>query len=223
MSSQTQPRDRWNGRAFTSVLMTTMFLLLGASGCVCYFAPRCRDANWAGWNVGGLGKDEWVALHMASAVIFLVVSVVHIVLNWHVLLSYLQLHRTNGLRYVRECISAVGIAAAVLVLAAMLLPPVSLLEAFAEQRKEQFAEVLRPSAPWRHAEETPLAEFADRLDVPLKAVLAALNTGGSPASAEDTLRTVAHRRGTTPRQLYQQLRQGLGRCTGGSQGCRGGR
>jgi hypothetical protein len=203
--------------------MTAVFLLLAVSGCVCYCAPRCRDANWGGWNVWGLGKDEWVALHMASAATFLVVSVAHVVLNWRVLAGYLKLNRNRNLRYVRECIGAVGIAAAVLILAATMLPPVGSLEAFAEQRKEQFAEALRPAAPWRHAEETPLAEFADRLDVPLKAVLRALNTGGPPAAGDDSLHALARRRGTTPQDLYRQLRHGLGKCTGGSQDCRSGR
>lgn len=222
MSIGPQARVRWNNRAFTSLLMTAMFLVLAVSGCVRYFAPRCRDANWAGWSVLELGKDEWVAMHMASAVMFLVIAVVHVVLNRRALLSYLQAHRTNGLRYLREAVGVAGVTALVVILSAALLPPVSSLAGFADRQQEQFAETLKPAAPWRHAEDTPLADFAERLDVPLKSVLAALNTGGPPAHAEDTLREVAGWRDTTPMALYKQLRSGLGKCAGRHRACRNG-
>lgn len=220
MSVEPQTRARWNNRAFTSLLVTAMFLVLIASGTVCYFAPRCRDANWAGWNVLGLGKDQWAAMHMASGVVFLFIGVIHALLNWRALLSYLQVHRIKGLRYLRESVGAIGIAVLLIVLSAAMLPPASSLAGFAEQQQERFARTLKPAAPWRHAEDTPLAEFAKRLDVPLKSVLASLNTGGRPAHAEDTLREVAQWRDTTPMALYKQLRHGLGKCAGRNQACR---
>ncbi len=220
MSVETQPQPKWNNRAFTSLLVTAIFLVLAVSGCVRYFAPRCRDANWGGWNVLGLGKDEWVTMHMASAAVFLVIAIVHIVLNWQTMLSYLRTHRTRGLRYMREAGSAVAITAVAVALAAMMLPPASSLAGFAEQQQAQFAQSLKPAAPWGHAEETPLAEFANKLDVPLASVLKALNTGGRPAHAEDTLRDVARWRDTTPAALYKQLRHGLGKCEGRTQACR---
>lgn len=222
MSIESQSQPKWNNRAFTSLLVAAMFGVLAVSGCVRYFAPRCRDANWAGWNVLGLGKDEWAAMHMASAVIFLIIAIVHVVLNWSVLLSYLRTHRTRGLRYVREAGGAVGLTAVVVILSAVMLPPVSSLAGLAEERQEQFAQSLKPAAPWRHAEDTPLAEFAQKLDVPLASVLKSLNTGGRPAHAEDTLRDIARWRDTTPAALYKQLRHGLGKCEGRTQACRGG-
>jgi len=220
MSVETKPYARWNNRAFTSLLVTMSFLVLVVSGCVRYFAPRCRDANWAGWSVWGLGKDEWATMHITSAVVFLIIAVVHLVLNWQVLLSYLQTHRTRGLRYLRETVSAVGITALVVVLSAALLPPASSLADLSEQQQEHFAERLKPAAPWRHAEDAPLAEFAEKLDVPLKSVLASLNTGGRLAHADNTLGEVAQWRDTTPMALYKQLRQGLGKCEGRNQACR---
>ncbi|HNQ21714.1 MAG TPA: DUF4405 domain-containing protein [Phycisphaerae bacterium] len=213
---------KWNNRAFTSLLVTAMFLVLAVSGCVRYFAPRCRDANWGGWNVLGLGKDEWVTMHMASAVMFLIIAAVHVVLNWQVLLSYLRTQRGGGLRHVREAGGAVGITAVVVILSAAMLPPASSLAGFAEGHQEQFALALKPVAPWRHAEDTPLAEFAGKLNVPLKSVLASLNTGDRPAHAEDTLRDVARWRDTTPAALYRQLRHGLGQCEGRNQPPRSG-
>jgi hypothetical protein len=222
MSIETQSQRKWNNRAFTSLLVMALFVVLAVSGCVRYFAPRCRDANWGGWNVLGLGKDEWAAMHMASAVVFLIIAIVHLVLNWQALVSYLQTHRTRGLRYVRETVGAVGKTGVVVILAAALLPPASSLAGLAEQQQEQFAQSLKPAAPWRHAEDTPLAEFANKLDVPLASVLKSLNTGGRPAHAEDTLRDIARWRDTTPAVLYKQLRHGLGKCEGRDQACRSG-
>ncbi|MBN1511761.1 MAG: DUF4405 domain-containing protein [Phycisphaerae bacterium] len=219
MSIERKTRSPWNNRTFTSLLVTSVFLVLAVSGSVRYFAPSCRDANWGGWNVLGLGKDEWVAMHMASALVFLVAAVVHVTFNWRALAGYLRIRRGRGLRYWRETAGAAGLTAAVVILSAALLPPASSLAELAEQQQESFAQTLAPAAPWRHAEDTPLGEFAQKLGVPLESVLKSLNTHGRPAHAEDMLLDVARRRQTTPSALYRQLRHGLGECKGRNQAC----
>ncbi len=208
----------WSNRAFTSLLLAALFLVLTVSGCVRYFAPRCRDANWGGWDVLGLGKDEWVTLHMAAAAAFIIIAALHVVLNWRPLLSYFRVSQAGGRRYVREFLAAIIIAAAIVMLSLAMLPPASLLSDLAEQRQERFATELQPPAPWRHAEDTPLAQFATKLDWPLEAVLKSLNKGGRLAHGEDTLRDVARWRGTTPATLYQQLRDDLGEPAGRGRG-----
>jgi hypothetical protein len=196
-----------------------MFLVLTTSGIARYFAPRCRDANWAGWNALGLGKDEWAAMHILSAALFLAIVAVHVIFNWRQLLSYVRMSRAGGAPYWREAVGAVGATVLVVCLSAALLPPASSIANYSEHLQDQFAAELKPATPWRHAENASLTELAARLDVPLKSVLAALNTGGPPAHAEDTLRDLAKRRHTAPMTLFRQLRHGLGRCGNGPRNC----
>ena len=223
MKSDTNIRPRWDGRAFTSFLTGVLFLIMALSGVVRYAAPRCRDANWAGWNVLGLGKDEWTDVHMLSALLFIAIAVVHLAFNWSVFASYLRVkdRRRRVPRRWREGLCACGVAGFIMLLTVGHVPPAGVLSAFSEQQQDRFADSIK-SSPWRRAEETPLTRFAEKLDVSVKDLLIALNTDGPLAHAEDDLRDVALRRGTTPMALYRQLREGLGRCGERKQSCRKG-
>ncbi len=66
-------------RAFVSLLLGLTFLGLVISGVCLYFAPPCRIAEQIGWGILGLCKEQWAAVHMVTALVFLVLAGVHLV------------------------------------------------------------------------------------------------------------------------------------------------
>lgn len=77
-------------RALTSVLILLGFLILLISGIMLFVAPPGRVANWTNWILLGLSKKQWTALHVCFSALFLVISVVHIVLNWRPMVGYFK-------------------------------------------------------------------------------------------------------------------------------------
>ena len=84
-------RFQWKG--FTSLLLMLVFLALGSSGVILYLTPRGRLANWTGWTILGLGKQDWMAVHINIALLFVIVAGLHICLNWGMLWGYMRRRR----------------------------------------------------------------------------------------------------------------------------------
>ncbi len=103
-------------RSFASLLLLGSFPLLAWSGVVLYIAPRGRFANWNAWTVMGLRKDQWSAVHTNLSVLVMVVAVLHLVINWRVIVAYLKRCRSvASLPLRRELACALALVAALLV------------------------------------------------------------------------------------------------------------
>lgn len=111
--SGTNAADRaaFSSRGFTSLLLTIIFLALGFSGVMLYLMPRGRLANWSDWQLLGLAKDEWVRLHVNVSILFLVVAVLHLVINWSLFWGYLRKRAVRGLAMPKELFAAVVVSA----------------------------------------------------------------------------------------------------------------
>ena len=55
------------------------------SGAAAYIKPEGSVASWQSWSLLWLDKDEWEALHTLTGIFFLILSVIHITLNWKML------------------------------------------------------------------------------------------------------------------------------------------
>ena len=77
-------------RRFISLLATFSFLIMTYTGIMLFITPKGRIANWSNWELWGLSKDQYGALHVTFMVLFLAVMVVHLWLNWSPLMSYLK-------------------------------------------------------------------------------------------------------------------------------------
>jgi len=74
-------------RALISVLVALCFLMLAVTGMVLFISPPGRVANWTNWSVLGLRKSEWGGIHIWFGLLFLMVSVWHLVLDWRPMLN----------------------------------------------------------------------------------------------------------------------------------------
>jgi len=65
------------------------FLVLLFSGIALYLAPNCKVADQIGWRFCFLDKESLESLHITFSLVFLVLSILHVVYNWKALVSYL--------------------------------------------------------------------------------------------------------------------------------------
>ena len=75
-------QSRFSYRVLTSFFVTFDFLILLVTGVVLYVVPHGRVANWINWELMGLSKDQWTSVHILSALLFLLVSILHLIFNW---------------------------------------------------------------------------------------------------------------------------------------------
>ncbi|MCL4218059.1 MAG: DUF4405 domain-containing protein [Candidatus Hydrogenedentes bacterium] len=196
-------RQPFNGRGFTSFVVLFSFLIMLLSGIMLYLSPRGRVANWTGWTMWGLEKHEWESLHLTMALAMLAGAGFHIYFNWSYLVRYIKDAAQSGMRSKRE----LGLASLVVVLlfagTQAGVPPFSLAGSFGDQVKD-FWEVRSSPAPYAHAEESSLTEFARNTSLELDEVSERLRAAGiSVYDPAASIRDLAATHGRTPDEMYK--------------------
>lgn len=215
MSEDPGKKKTFHGRGLTSFVVLETFLLLLITGIVLYITPQGRVARWSDWRVLGLSKEQWSGIHMAIAAIFIVASVFHIYFNWRVLISYFKKKLQRGFHLKIEF--AVATALTVLAVATTLyeVPPFGTLIAWNDDIKVYW-EARSAPAPYPHAEDSTLAEFAENtgadLDGMLQNLAKAKIKGAKPAIKIGKL---AAQNGMPPSALFPLMK---GEKTGASDG-----
>jgi hypothetical protein len=193
----------FQGRALTSLLITGAFLVMLLSGVVLYAAPEGRVAHWVDWRFLGLGKDQWRAVHNTTALLFLVGGFLHLYFNWHPLISHLS--RGSRLNRKAELFGAVALVAVVLAGTVVGMPPFSQIMALQNQIRAYWHAQSQP-APYPHAEDSTLAEFAERTEVALEELTTELQKSGvTAAEPSSTIADLARKNRTSPAALMGEL------------------
>jgi len=122
-------------RAFASVFAGLSFVLMVVTGLVLFIAPSCRVADDTSWAVLGHDKDQWVAVHVWLSAAFVIASVIHIYLNWKVLISYFKSRVRKNWALRTEWLAALAICAVLYAGSAAEVPPFSSLMAWKETFK----------------------------------------------------------------------------------------
>lgn len=219
-------------KAFISLLLSLLFLVLGFSGVILYLVPRGRVANWTGWTMLGLEKQGWQAIHMNIALLFLIVAGLHLYLNWGMFWSYIKKKASFSVNLKLEVFVAILIAGGVLVGTIKSVSPFGALMTL-NYRIKDYWEREPVTAPIPHAEELSLGQLAGKLDVPIEQVIEALKQEGIAVENETTtIAQLAEKNRLTPSDVYaaikrhfpeaEQSRQGKGRGKGQGGGKGGG-
>ena len=105
----TNSKKSFNLRAFASVFAGLSFVLMTVTGLVLFFAPSCRIARDTSWAVWGHSKEQWIAIHIWLSIACIVATIIHIYLNWTVLINYFKdkINKAPALR--TEWVAALGI------------------------------------------------------------------------------------------------------------------
>ena len=205
---ENQPaRKRFSTRAFTSLLLTCTFVVLGLSGVMLYLSPRGRVANWTDWTLAGLGKEEWSALHVNSCLLFLLVTVLHLVLNWRPFWGYIKKRASFGINRKGELALALALAVGIVAGTLYGVPPFSTIVAWQHEIKDYW-EFRSAPAPVPHSEELTLAQFAGQIKLSTEEVSEALRREGY--EFEDptiTMAQLADRRGVAPSDVFADVQK----------------
>ncbi len=114
-------------RSFVTLLLTFGFIMLALSGICLYVAPQCRVAEEIGWRMLGLEKGQWESIHMTSALVFLVLAGIHLlVYNWKLFVAYLKPKASRILAMRPELLFSLLVALILLIGAALIVPPFSI-------------------------------------------------------------------------------------------------
>jgi hypothetical protein len=210
-------RKPFHWRGLTSLVVTLAFLVLAATGVILYVAPQGRVANWTGWAVLHLGKEEWAAVHTTAALLFIVASGFHVYFNWSTLARYFVLKRRLHLK--REMIGATVVVAAVFAGTVMRIPPLGSVGDLNDRIKAHW-ESRSAQAPYPHAEAALLSDFCEQTGIAMPVLLERLERAGITVEdpSSQTLGDLARARGLAPNELFAGI---SGESAGGSSGSEG--
>ena len=194
---------RFNGRGFTSLLLTVSFLVVIVTGIILYVTPKGRVAHWTNWTLFGLGKEQWSAIHMVNSLLFVIVSIVHLYLNWGVLWRYIK-KKTSGVR-LRESVAALVVTAVVCVGTFYQIPPFGWIVSVNDGIKAYWA-LRAVRAPVPHAEDFSLERFADEIDLPVQDAIDALRKEEFDVqNAQIKIKELGEQRGIPPNEVYEAI------------------
>jgi len=191
-------RDGFYTRGFTTFLLLMAAVVILISGSMLYVSPKGRVANWTGWTLLGLEKEQWGSVHITGALLFTIVAALHVFYNWKVLRNYIQSRRTLRFRRRNEFIAALAVVTLFVAGTLWEAPPFGTVIAVHEEIKEYW-EARSMRAPVAHAEELTLEAFARQIHTPLDEVVVALEKGGvEVADRTASVGKVAAASGKTP-------------------------
>lgn len=202
-------------RRLVSFTALTSFVLLALTGIMLFFSPQGRIAYWSGWKMLGLSREQYVALHTTFMVLFLVVGIWHIVLNWKPIVNYLK-DRAKKVRLLTPELSVALALAALFFVGTLagLFPFQQFLQL--SDAVKSYWEATSGTPPWGHAELSRLDRFCrgmedfERLEnrrlvtIDCSEALAALHAVGIEVEDESRqLIEIARANSTTPQALAE--------------------
>lgn len=220
-TAATRPRFSW--RALTSILAASSFSILVFSGVILFVSPPGRIANWTNWAILGLRKQEWTSLHLWFSVLFLLVAIAHVYLNWRPMVNYFKDRMTRRVGFRWEWLLALLICGGVYGGTRAGVPPFSTLLALNEQVKESW-DKKEERAPIPHAELLTLSELAQKAGIDMSVATNRLQAQGIVGySPEAVVQQLAAANERSAQQIYEVLVSSTGARRGHEEGqARGG-
>jgi len=193
-------------RKTTSLTTLLSFILLLITSIVLYVTPQGKIAYWANWQLLGLDKEQWGALHTNLGLLFVIAGIVHTALNWKAITAYLK-NKMQKLRlFTPDFNVALIITLAVTLFTLFELPPLNAIQHQNEALKAA-AEEKYGSPPYGHAEASSLQSFCSRTGLDLNQALQKLEAAGlQKVSASATLADISEANNMTPQALYNLIK-----------------
>jgi hypothetical protein len=188
-------------RAFVSLLATFSFIALAVTGSILYITPPGRVANWTNWTFWGLSKHQWGALHICLSTLFLIVSLLHIWLNFKPLMNYFVSKAKTASALRLEWILAIGVCGVVCMGALRPFVPFSSLLDLNERIKLSWDKP-KQQAPVPHAELLTIEKLAKKSGLEMDAIIQNLKVTGIEVNPSDVFGTIAEQQNLSPNELF---------------------
>lgn len=194
-------------RVMVSMMTAAAFIIMTASGIVAYVVPHGRIAYWTDWSFLGLSKTNWADIHIAGSLLFVVACFLHILYNWKPLSGYFVDKKDRGLRHKKE-IFVTSIVVGLLIISSIYrIPPLSYALDLSEFVKNSWVS-REYEPPFGRAELLNLQSFCKKVDIPVDAAIAELQSKGIKlVNPNDSLAEVAKAHRMNPLQLYMLIKR----------------
>ena len=216
-------------RSLASFFLTFSGIMITLSGIILYFAPPGRYANAADWHLLWMDKGQWEAQHTLFSYAAVIFGIVHIVLNWKVMLNYLWDRTRKAYRFNRELVISLILTLLILVGTAAAWPPFGTIMDWGEALSESWEsrnpiehEIVVPVAPAPESNDTevpttltlPISggwgkytveELSQKLDVPLEDALARFQAYNIPVEPDSRIKTLSTDYGYAPSEIVDIL------------------
>jgi hypothetical protein len=189
-------------RSFVSVLLLFSFCIMAFTGIILFITPPGRVAHWIGWKMIGLGKEQWAAVHIMFSITVIVVSILHLYLNFKPMMNYFKDRISKKFTIKMEWLAAALVCFAIFLGSVAVIPPFSSIMDVNNNIKFSWE---KPSekAPLPHAETMTLADLAKKTDLDLDSMITNLNNAQiKPAKPDTVLKQLAKKYKMTPMQVY---------------------
>ena len=201
-------RNKFNFRAWTSLILVWTFILLIVSGTVLFVSPAGRISNWTNWRMGALTKSQWQSIHTLTAIAFLVGGLFHLLkFNWKVFWAYARKKGDNGWQYRKELAASIVLVVVVMTGTIIGIPPFSSVMSAGETVKNSWS-TPDNEPPVPHLELLTLRQVSERLQIQPDALASKLVQRGIVlAGIEQSLADLAKRNGRSPQEIYSLARE----------------
>lgn len=186
--------------ASLTAFVSLFFILLTSA--VLYIVPQGRVAYWANWQLWGLSKEQWSAIHINVGILFIISLLLHTSYNWDSIELYLKDKNRNMKVFTKNFNVALLLVVFCVVGTYVGIPPFSTIIALNSQIKEAAAQKYG-EPPYGHAELSSLKSFANHVGINLSVGMQALHEAGYAVESEaQSLKQIAIVNGVSPQQIY---------------------
>ena len=200
-------KKRFDWKSFISFGLFFSFFVIALTGLVLYIAPPGRVAKWVNWELIGLSKEGWQALHTNFSYLFLVLSIFHLFsMNWKVFWSYVKKRAGSGVHRKKELAAGAVLFLVVFMGTLFQVPPMQTVMDIGEYFTESW-EKTAEKAPIAHTEALTIAEVSEKLvKMSPDEIVGKLKAAGLDHVTPDmALADIADKNGKSPFEVYQMI------------------
>jgi len=192
-------------RRFTSLCITFAFLVMSYTGIMLFIVPQGKIAYWTNWELFGLSKEQYGALHVTFMVLFLVGMVLHIYLNWKPLMMYLKNRSREFSLLTKEFVLALGFTLVFLFGTLYEVAPFKTFLDFEDSIKQSWV-TDETTPPYGHAEASSLKSLCKKTYIDLDKAIATLEKNGlTGIKGNKQVGVIAKENGFAPHEIYNMI------------------
>lgn len=172
-----------------------------------YLRPEGSVARWIGWTFFGLDKEGWEGVHTFFSIVFLGISLFHLILNGKALLRYVSAKWKGRLKHGKELVASLTLMFCLMLLAVLQLPPIKTVMAFRDTIKNgSYSVKIHPPEPGY--ETWPIQLVIRSVNLPVDLVVRRLRGRGLVIEHEDeTLKEISESNDRSPQEIYLEITQ----------------
>jgi len=205
---ETNIRKGFHWRSFVSVLIALSFIVLTFTGIVLFIVPPGRIVNWTDWKFLALTKNQWIALHDWSGVIFVIAVVFHLCFNLRAFISYFRSKTAKIFSLRAEWVAALVICVVVCSSAILNITPFSKLMAWNDSIKYRWDNPSQQSdVQGARFGRMILKQYCKQMNLDVNEAIKKRKDAGFAAKPEMTMREIAASAGAHPSEIRTFLNQ----------------